>query len=276
MPDHIFRFPVLIEVAGSHGTGFLLNDDAGLFLVTARHVLFKDGIGTYGPKEGGPVQLTSLCEAPDGTPLDQVHIGDFKHLTLDCEQLMANGLLAKHTTADVAVCKLATFGKVLGEGYSGSAIELVYSPGVTEDGPDKAITGVDVKFCFRFAEVSLAAPTLLLGYPTSLAGTDFDRNLPLLRTGIVAGKTRSGQIVVDCPVYFGNSGALVVTIIENKYRALGVAVKMVPFKETIYSQEFKQPVGVRYENSGYTIVEPMDRVFELLENLQAIRGEATE
>jgi hypothetical protein len=39
---------------------------------------------------------------------------------------------------------------------------------------------------------------------------------------------------------------------------------MVPFVEELWSKQFKAQTGVRYENSGYTIVEPMDRIFDLL------------
>jgi hypothetical protein len=39
---------------------------------------------------------------------------------------------------------------------------------------------------------------------------------------------------------------------------------MVPFVEELWSKQFKVQTGVRYENSGYSLVEPMDRVEELL------------
>jgi hypothetical protein len=39
---------------------------------------------------------------------------------------------------------------------------------------------------------------------------------------------------------------------------------MVPFIEELWSKQFNVLVGMRHENSGYSIVEPMDRILELL------------
>jgi len=44
---------------------------------------------------------------------------------------------------------------------------------------------------------------------------------------------------------------------------LGVAVELVQFIEELTSKQYKTTVGVRFENSGYSLVEPMDRVQEL-------------
>jgi hypothetical protein len=50
---------------------------------------------------------------------------------------------------------------------------------------------------------------------------------------------------------------------ETRFRGIGLAVEMIPFVEELWSKQFKAQTGVRYENSGYSLIEPMDRVEEL-------------
>jgi hypothetical protein len=121
--------------------------------------------------------------------------------------------------------------------------------------------------CHRLSEVGVGNSVWLYGYPTSLANDDLDLKTPLLRAGIVAGITKRYQIVLDCPSYFGNSGGLATELVGEDHFGIGVAIKMIPFAEKLYSREFKQ-VGIRYENSGYSLIEPMDRVFELVDEIK--------
>ena len=46
--------------------------------------------------------------------------------------------------------------------------------------------------------------------------------------------------------------------------SVGVASRMVYYIEKTYSPRFEGPIALRHENSGYTLVEPIDRVFELI------------
>jgi hypothetical protein len=91
-----------------------------------------------------------------------------------------------------------------------------------------------------------------------------DHNRPLLRQGMIAGKTEDERIVLDCPAYSGNSGGLVVEIVDEpgNHRNLGIGLisEQVPFVEELWSKQFKTQVAVRFENSGYSIAEPIDRV----------------
>jgi hypothetical protein len=47
---------------------------------------------------------------------------------------------------------------------------------------------------------------------------------------------------------------------------------MIPYIEKTYSPRFEGPVSLRHENTGYTIVEPMDRVFEVIDDLNKLRS----
>jgi hypothetical protein len=256
-------FPVLIEVSGTTGSGFYLNDNDGIYLVTAKHVLFKKSLETH----TDPVTLTSL----------QPDTGHKVAFRLDCRRLMDDGHLGKHLQADVAVCKIAALEAIedLGRFRAYSFTEL---PGVSEPRPAEAsdieqammVRGLPRDQTARFDQVYVGDEILLFGYPTSLAGdASFDRSIPLLRSGIIAGKTNTGQIVIDCPVYYGNSGGLVAMPVEHgALVSVGVASRMVYYIEKTYSPRFEGPVALRHENSGYTLVEPIDRVFELIDEIK--------
>jgi hypothetical protein len=92
---------------------------------------------------------------------------------------------------------------------------------------------------------------------------------PLLRKGIVAGKDGTRKhIIIDCPVYKGNSGGLAVEaeqigLVNRKFKPIGVVVEIVPFVEQYESRQYGY-VNTSIENSGYAFVEPMDRIKDLI------------
>lgn len=257
IPQKFLAYPVLIEVAGSHGSGFFFSCDNTVYLVSAKHVLFKDSTETYTK----PVIVSAA---------DTDNIKQFVGFEMDCVRMVGDGNLLKHATADVAVARLARLMPKMppAKAAGHETFRMVAAPGIAapENAPSHNVTGLDKPDTTMFDNVQIGSDILLFGYPTSLAGPDFfEKNVPLLRTGIVAGKINDRQIVIDCPVYFGNSGALVVERLPSgDVKGIGVASRMVPFKENLYSAEFRRQVGTRYENSGYAIVEPMDRVLEVI------------
>jgi hypothetical protein len=254
LPKINTAYPVLISVGnGSSGSGFYLDNDSAVYLVTACHVLFKDRLELY----PGITRLTSLAD-------------DFATkftYELDCAQLWADGALKKHPRADVAVCRIATL-------TSGPDGRNMYSvPGVTAKSRlavGTHVIGMPATSTRAFDEVEVSNDVFLFGYPTSLGhNAQIDRATPLLRKGIIAGKAQDGRLIINCPVYFGNSGGLVMEVeyadaATTYYHGIGIAVQMVPFVEELWSKQFNAQTGVRYENSGYSIVEPMDRILELL------------
>jgi hypothetical protein len=94
-------------------------------------------------------------------------------------------------------------------------------------------------------------------------------NNPITKPQLTELQAAVRAIVIDCPCYFGNSGALVLEIDESEskkvtFRGIGVVSQLIPFVEELWSKQFKLKAALRYENSGYSLVEPMDRVEELL------------
>jgi len=119
---------------------------------------------------------------------------------------------------------------------------------------DKALTGNDV---------------IVFGYPSSiglknLPQIDYER--PLLRRGIVAGTNASTRsIILDCPVYPGNSGGPVLEEDSNglvkSLKVIGVVIQYVPFSQVAGSETLAVQI---LSNSGYSVVAPMDFVLELI------------
>ena len=250
LPDDNLCYPVCIELSnGSFGSGFLLNTGQTLFLGTAKHVLFD--------RQGALV-----AQSATGTSFTS-DLTSRAAFNLDLALLEANGEIRQHATADVAVIKLA----------DKNPTHLVFLPGTTltmnEDGGK--IVGIAAQSCRPFEKALVANDVFLFGYPRALGdgSNQVDRGRPLLRKGIIADKDPvKRHIVIDCPVYQGNSGGIVLeayadTPFERKFGAIGIATSFVPFVEELQSRHYGT-TNVSIENSGYAVVTPIDRVLELV------------
>ena len=123
----------------------------------------------------------------------------------------------------------------------------------------------------RFAEVLVSNGVFILGYPSSLSFPEdpqIEFKKPLLRKGIIAGINSTRKtIILDCPVYFGNSGGMAIEVEQvamgqMKYRTIGVVSQFIPFIERLKSQQLGY-TNLSFENSGYSVVVPMDVIFDL-------------
>jgi hypothetical protein len=109
-------------------------------------------------------------------------------------------------------------------------------------------------------DVVIGNSVFVFGYPTSITQTNpwLDIKLPLLRKGIIAAKNGGlSAIILDCPAFYGNSGGLVIqvektSLTQTTYNAIGLISNFVPY-------EVKW-----FQNSGYSVVVPMDFVEELI------------
>lgn len=81
--------------------------------------------------------------------------------------------------------------------------------------------------------------------------------------------------LVDAQVFPGNSGGPIVsrpeplsiqgTPANNSANLIGILSQYIPYRETLYSQQTGMPRMVQEENSGLTIVHPVDRIKEVVE-----------
>jgi Trypsin-like peptidase domain len=242
IPDDNLGYPVLINLSngGGSGSGFFINAKNFTYLVTAKHVLFNPANQLIAPH----MDLVSYSPDPkDATP---------NLISADLGTLIAAGNVKYHQTADVAVVRL--FKHVLQDGKNLAApVPGVASRGSSRDG----ITGADLETLATFENVLVGNEIIVFGYPSSLALAQvgqLDPNRPLLRKGMVAGTNPTKRsLVLDCPVYFGNSGGPVLEIIHKGFttelKIIGVVDQYVPFIQAGGGQTFAMQIA---SNSGVT------------------------
>lgn len=119
-----------------------------------------------------------------------------------------------------------------------------------------------------------------LGFPMNLVG-DLVK-APICRLGCISRVTDafiSPQIavayLVDAQAFPGNSGGPIVSRPEyisidgtpnnTKANLIGILSAYIPYKETLYSRQSGHDRMIQEENSGLTIVHPVDRIKEVVE-----------
>ena len=257
VPQDNLSYPVLVTLSGGGiASGFYLNTPAALYFVTARHLLFRAATADL-------VTPSADCLSYSNDPARQ----ETNQLNLNLPTLLASGNLKRHATNDIVVARLAVFTP------GDKAIRYQFVPGVratklAENGP-VAVVPPAIK---RFKDVVVSNDVFLFGYPTSLglaSRPQFDHRRPLLRKGIVAGTDpESRTILLDCPVYQGNSGGPVIEVDRfpdhTEWRVIGVVSEFVPWTETWLNQRHGY-TNTTIANSGYSVAVAMDPVLELLD-----------
>ena len=185
-------------------------------------------------------------------------------IKLDLTVLQANKDLVSHPSVDVVVVKVFDTGDSTPKGRL-----ITTRAGVTVASfAALGVLGVDSKAVKRFDQVLTGNDVMVFEYPTSLGLQQFpqlDPMRPLLRKGIVAGTNPATKfLVLDSPVYFGNSGGPVLELdrqsFGTKLSIIGVVDQYVPFVQQAGSQTIAMQVQT---NSGYSLAIPMDSVLEL-------------
>lgn len=313
LPDDNLAYPVLIvNKAGGSGSGFFYNKDNAIYLITARHVLFKEtsvrvpekfavpkalrhkffcnedkvkkefiltfsGVMTESDKDvliktASRPRHFSFKEAIEKLYIESQELNlrndkitllsyvpkrfdgkGINEMELQLIKLYGNGQIRYHPSHDIACIKLGFPQKVE------KKQKLILQEGVTKK-RGTGIIGVAKDNFKLFKDVLVGNQVFVFGYPTSITKINpwMDIRLPLLRKGIVAGKNDLLKVVIlDCPVFYGNSGGLVVEVERtqfkgSKYRAIGLVTNFVPYKQRWF------------ENSGYSVVVPLDFVEELV------------
>lgn len=252
IPENNLAYPVLVSMNnGSSGSGFLLGTPDKLYLITAKHVIFENTI-----LRGDKMDL--VCQTQD------INDDSVEKYRID----LSVCLVQSHPTADIAAIELGTRKKIADK----DAYTLDFKKGIDiiEKGKNPVVN-VNASNTKLLNEVLVSNDVYLYGYPTSLGlkGTpQFDYNKPLLRKGIVANTYPvQSTIILDCPVYFGNSGGPVVEVEHtgNQYfhKVIGVITQFIPFVQEWYNP----PTGIvntEFLNSGYSVAVSMDKVFELI------------
>jgi hypothetical protein len=248
IPDDNLGYPALITGPNFTGSGFYFNTNNATFLVTAKHVLFDRKTGKL---LSNTVEVRSYSKDPaDRNP---------NVLELDLTALEVKA----HATQDVSVVKILNIGEV--KPSTTAPADATVLPGVQIKAVNsKGVVGVGPDVVKLFDQILVGNNVILFGYPTSLDLKELaqlDPLRPLLRRGLVAGQNfEKRSVVLDCPVYPGNSGGPVVEIdpegLGYRLFVIGVVSEFVPFADS--AKYFTMA-----SNSGYSIATPMDFVLVL-------------
>lgn len=119
-----------------------------------------------------------------------------------------------------------------------------------------------------------------LGFPMNLVNDSV--KAPICRLGCISriadafvSSHTAQAFLVDAQIFPGNSGGPIISRPElisiqgtpNNTNAnlIGILSAYIPYRDTLVSQQTHQPIMVREENSGLTIVHPVDRIKEVIE-----------
>jgi hypothetical protein len=273
LPDNNLSYPILITLDdGSQGSGFYLslsNDNADLYIVTARHVIYKNAKVNDSDPNSFVLKAKKLSILSYGSDfsISSTHISEIDLELLDPKNIKFS---EKH---DVAIIRIGTAV----QRPNSELRDIIFLPGHTQKQKppqESPLVCVLDTYFKKYEDVLVSNEVVMFGYPVSL-GNGIDYARPLLRKGIVAGKNQNNRtIIIDCPSYQGNSGGLVLEIdadpFNRKSRAIGVVGGFVPFIEIFESLHFKYK-NTSVENSGYSIVTPIDVIFELINTHDQIK-----
>ncbi|MGC4098622.1 MAG: trypsin-like peptidase domain-containing protein [Nitrospira sp.] len=261
IPDNNLAYPVLIQrEVTKGGSGFYLMMVNQIFLVTAKHVLFKPTVNAETGAVHGeeiisptPIKALSYGKGPEDSQINR--------FLLDLQTIQSNGNLKKHDERDVAIVRM---GAVNADGNleltAGIALQEKSNSGFIVTTPENLRT---------FKSVLISNEVYMFGFPLELGLVpvgQYDYSKPLLRKGIVAGKdVVTKTLMIDLPSYHGNSGGPVLEVesdgFQKRFKIIGVLTQFVP---TLQKVEMNGASATLLNHSGYSIAEPIDVVLELI------------
>lgn len=263
LPDDNLSYPILITLDDeSKGSGFYLNyREKNIYVVTARHVLYINEKKEEKDSDSFKLKTAKITVVS--------YDRDIKNLKQNiCEidlNVLSKDNIIMSPDHDVVVIRIGDLIKKPNGHFTSN-----HFPGYKElQNSGGSLVTITESFFKKFDEVSISNDVIMFGYPVSL-GKGIDYEKPLLRKGIVAGKNfKNRTIILDCPVYQGNSGGLVLEIEPplspiKKIKAIGLVSSFVPFIEVVKSLHFNY-LNQNIENSGYSIITPIDVIEELIE-----------
>lgn len=266
LPEGALSYPVFVSLENkASATGFYLVDNSHFYFVTARHVLFDVNVKLDEKTPQYPLISKTMKLLSYSKEIDNPKKIEYK---INLEALLKDNLIRYHNIHDVAVVKMGIVKRLEG-GYTNTETSLKYVQRLSES--NDGIIHVDTLWIKKINQVLIGNEVFLFGYPNSIGIKEIpqiDYEKPLLRKGIIAGKNiNNNTIVIDCPVFYGNSGGPVLQIekegLSSSFRTIGVVSQFVPFVEEWENKKHRYS-NFTISNSGYSVIEPMDMVLELL------------
>jgi len=248
LPEPLLASPVLVTLeTGSNGSGFLLDLDGVMFLLTAKHVLFND---------------SNKLRAKRSRLICQTRIADDSETKEFATEFNDKNVFSsdKYDIAAIEIGRLQN-GKL--HCTKGTRVEIENKLNTT---------GMYLKNTTQLEDVFIGNDVYVFGYHTSIGLKrllQFDYTKPLVRKGIVSGiYLQKGNIIIDCPVFNGNSGGPVIIghLIGNgdiEYKIIGIVSQQIPYKEK-WINPVNKITNIHYYNSGYSVVIGVNLIFEML------------
>jgi hypothetical protein len=261
IPDDNLAYPVLVTLRSGgrtigSGSGIYINTDDATYLVTARHVLAPGLPDPQTVQIQVPDLKVELLSYSKELPVSQRNV-----FALDFKTVREAGFVKPSPSRDLVAIRIANVTKV-----ENGLRQITVVSGVTiaEKGGSGSL-GAPLGLIRKFDDVLVGNDAILYGYPASLGlpnSHQFDPLRPLLRKAFVAGQdTQNHTLIIDGPVYRGNSGGPVFEIdMEGPtahFYLVGIITQFIPLNESAPDFEMRL-------NSGYSVAEPMDFVLELL------------
>jgi hypothetical protein len=265
IPEFLLRTAILIQLDnGEQGSGFYVQDSLHTYLATARHVLIQRIITPRKPHDDS-VLLAAKTIKCISYPADP-NISVKTILTIDLPSAYAAGLLKYDAQSDVGVIQIGDVQRV-----NDSLNMISYYSFATKDRISR-IEPIPRSVIEKYDDIHIGDGVFIFGYPTSIglqSSPQFDHERPLLRKGTIAGKNISKKtLIIDCPVYYGNSGGpVIVEYAENfatYYKLIGVVSEFVPYEEDWVNTK-NALTNVSITNSGYSVVVPIESILSLFD-----------
>lgn len=258
---------VSITIGQGGGSGFLLQASNSVYLVTARHVLF-DPEANNAPGytlKNSPIKCSTYSHTPNMA-------NAYRAWSIDATQAWAKGEIRLNTNHDVCLVRMedcTPTNKIYVQWLDWVKWETPHGLNPT---PEETLQ--------RMADVEMGADCYGVGFPTVLGlgnSSAIDFSQPLLRKGVVAGMNlQRGLIIADCPAYKGNSGGMVLTrgtaltftnnmlTLSVNFKVIGIQTDIIPVVTKLEVSPSMGYQNVEIDNSGYSVVEPMDAVLDLV------------
>ncbi|MFK7757349.1 MAG: trypsin-like peptidase domain-containing protein [Flavobacteriales bacterium] len=256
---------VLVSLGNkSFGSGLFMIDNDEIFFATARHVLFTEKIDKEKKKKsfGMKMKEIDLLYYPKNSNLKSQ-----EKLTLDLQLLYKAKKLTINSKQDICVVKVA---------------ELEHDNLELEDGVKRVSKNLNFNAASSamvrpYSKIDVGDQLFVIGYPKALGlknNAQYNFNQPLVRTGIIGGKNDKKQtLIIDSPVYGGNSGGPVFIIekhidlnrgkltFTNRKYLIGIVSQFIPWMNKTNKN------SAHMDNSGYGVVVPFDEILKLVKSL---------
>ena len=113
-----------------------------------------------------------------------------------------------------------------------------------------------------------------LGFPMNLV--EYNQQSPICRMGCISRisncyrQINPTSFLIDAQTFPGNSGGPVVTqeadfSSNNMAKLIGIVCAYIPYREILYSRQTECERSIMEENSGLTVVQPVDRIREVVD-----------